>query len=435
MPATGARRAVARSPEIEYAIEAYDLRKTYRTRKGRRNAVDGLDLKVPLGGVHGFLGPNGSGKTTTIRLLLGLITADHGFIQVFDHEVPVALPQVINRIGAIVEMPKFFPNFSGRKNLGILATGIGVPRQRVGEVLSEVGLGDRGRDKFRTYSLGMKQRLAIAATLLKDPDLLIFDEPTNGLDPAGIHEIRATMRGLADRGKTVLVSSHILAEVQQVADTVTIIGRGRLLAEGEVGTILEGGAGTSTRVRLDDPDRGAELLRGAGLVVDQQPDRSLLVASASGELAPSTITKLLADQGLYVSELTPVRRDLESVFLELTAEEAARRPAARSAARGPARGPAMIRLIRAETARLLSRRFTVITMIVVLLAIGAFQLVVIDAFNQPPAEPVPAQTADPGQSAACEDPEASPEECAVDDTEGTPKPSSVRRSPRSRPSR
>ena len=122
--------------------------------------------------------------------------------------------------------------------------------------LTEVGLGDRGRDKFRTYSLGMKQRLAIAATLLKDPDLLIFDEPTNGLDPAGIHEIRATMRGLADRGKTVLVSSHILAEVQLVADTVTIIGRGRLLAEGEVSTILEGGAGTSTRVRIDDPDAG-----------------------------------------------------------------------------------------------------------------------------------------------------------------------------------
>ncbi len=228
---------------------------------------------------------------------------------------------MINRIGAIVEQPKFFPNFSGRKNLRILATGIGVPKRRVDEVLSEVGLGDRGRDKFRTYSLGMKQRLAIAATLLKDPDLLIFDEPTNGLDPAGIHEIRATMRGLADRGKTVLVSSHILAEVQLVADTVTIIGRGRLLAEGEVSTILEGGAGTSTRVGIDDPDRAAAVLRGSGLVVDQQPDRSLLVASASGELEPSTITKLLADQGLYVSELTPVRRDLESVFLELTAEE------------------------------------------------------------------------------------------------------------------
>ncbi len=315
------RRAIAIQPEVEYAIEAYDLRKSYRTRKGRRMAVDGLDLKVPLGGVHGFLGPNGSGKTTTIRMLLGLITADHGFIQVFDQEVPTALPRVINRIGAIVEQPKFFPNFSGGKNLGILATGIGVRQQRVAEVLAEVGLGDRGRDKFRTYSLGMKQRLAIAATLLKDPDLLIFDEPTNGLDPAGIHEIRATMRGLADRGKTVLVSSHILAEVQLVADTVSIIGRGRLLAEGEVKSILEGGAGNSTRVVIGDPERATTVLRESGLIVLPQPDRSLLVSSSGGDLRPSVITRLLADQRMYVSELTPVRRDLESVFLELTAEE------------------------------------------------------------------------------------------------------------------
>ena len=215
------------TPADSYAIEAYNLRKTYRTRKGRRTAVDGLDLKVPLGGVHGFLGPNGSGKTTTIRMVLGLITADTGYVQVFDREVPLLLPQVISRIGAIVEQPKFFPAFSGRKNLAILARGIGVAGRRIDEVLTEVGLGERGRDKFRTYSLGMKQRLAIAATLLKDPDLLIFDEPTNGLDPAGIREIRATMRGLADQGKTVLVSSHILNEVQQVADTVSIIGRGR----------------------------------------------------------------------------------------------------------------------------------------------------------------------------------------------------------------
>ena len=144
------------------------------------------------------------------------------------------LPEVVNRVGAIVEQPKFFPSFSARRNLELLATGIGVPAQRVGAVLEEVGLAERARDRYKTYSLGMKQRLAIAATLLKDPDLLIFDEPTNGLDPAGIHEIRQTMRGLADQGKTVLVSSHILAEVQQVADTVSIIGRGRLLAEGRV---------------------------------------------------------------------------------------------------------------------------------------------------------------------------------------------------------
>ena len=138
---------------------------------------------VPAGGVHGFLGPNGSGKTTTIRMLLGLISADSGDMEVFGEDVPQRLPNVIDRIGAIVEQPKFFPSFSGRKNLQLLASGIGAPAARVGQVLEEVGLGDRAKSKYRTYSLGMKQRLAIAATLLKDPDLLIFDEPTNGLDP------------------------------------------------------------------------------------------------------------------------------------------------------------------------------------------------------------------------------------------------------------
>ena len=247
----------------------YNLRKVYRTRRGRRAAVDGLDLRVPLGGVHGFLGPNGSGKTTTIRMLLGLIAADSGYIRVFDHEVPLHLDRVIDRVGAIVEQPKFFPNFSGRKNLTLLATAIGSPRRQVDSVLADVGLADRAGDKFRTYSLGMKQRLAIAATLLKDPSLLIFDEPTNGLDPAGIHEIRATMRSLADRGKTVLVSSHILSEVQQVADTVSIIGRGRMLAEGRVSDILRAAGEEYARVSVDDPVRAAELLESAGFVVER----------------------------------------------------------------------------------------------------------------------------------------------------------------------
>lgn len=165
---------------MDYSIEAYNLRKVYRTRNGKQAAVDGLNLQVPLGGVHGFLGPNGSGKTTTIRMLLGLISADSGHIRIFHHEVPLAINDVISRVGAIVDLPKFFPAFSGQKNLQLLASAIGAPRRRVGAVLDQVGLADRRRDKFRNYSLGMKQRLAIAATLLKD--LLIFDEPTNGLD-------------------------------------------------------------------------------------------------------------------------------------------------------------------------------------------------------------------------------------------------------------
>jgi ABC-type multidrug transport system ATPase subunit len=317
----------AMPPSTTYAVETHSLRKSYRTRKGRLMAVAGLDLKVPAGGVHGFLGPNGSGKTTTIRMLLGLIRADAGDIEVFGEDVPTRLPAVIDRIGAIVEQPKFFPSFSGRKNLQLLASGIGAPAARVGQVLEEVGLGDRASSKYRTYSLGMKQRLAIAATLLKDPELLIFDEPTNGLDPAGIHEIRATMRGLANSGKTVLVSSHILSEVQQVADTVSIIGRGRLLAQGEVDDILDAGAQESARVGIADPARAATVLAEAGFAVRSLPDGMLNVAAgaragqSATDLDLAQITRLLAEHQLYVFELTPVRADLESVFLELTAED------------------------------------------------------------------------------------------------------------------
>jgi ABC-type multidrug transport system ATPase subunit len=322
---TGPRHAMP--PSTTYAVETHGLRKSYRTRKGKLIAVAGLDLKVPAGGVHGFLGPNGSGKTTTIRMLLGLIRADAGQIEVFGEDVPARLPDVIDRVGAIVEQPKFFPSFSGRKNLQLLASGIGAPAARVGQVLEEVGLGDRASSKYRTYSLGMKQRLAIAATLLKDPELLIFDEPTNGLDPAGIHEIRATMRGLADSGKTVLVSSHILSEVQQVADTVSIIGRGRLLAQGEVDDILDAGAQESARVGIGDPARAATVLAEAGFTVRSLPDGMLNVSAGAGAVQSATdldlalITRLLAEHRLYVFELTPVRADLESVFLELTAED------------------------------------------------------------------------------------------------------------------
>src|SRR5215213_9691885 len=327
MTLAAARRTVVVESYADYAVEAYNLRKVYRTRKGRQAAVDGLDLRVPLGGVHGFLGPNGSGKTTTIRMLLGLVTADSGYIRVFDHEVPLHLDRVIDQVGAIVEQPRFFPNFSGRKNLTLLARAIGSPRRQVEVVLEDVGLASRARDRFRTYSLGMKQRLAIAATLLKDPSLLIFDEPTNGLDPAGIHEIRATMRSLADRGKTVLVSSHILSEVQQVADTVSIIGRGRLLAQGEVDDILDAGAQESARVGIGDPARAATVLAEAGFAVRPLPDGMLNVWAGAGagqsatDLDLALITRLLAEHGLYVFELTPVRADLESVFLELTAED------------------------------------------------------------------------------------------------------------------
>ena len=312
----GPTTATATDPR-EFAVSTRGLRKTYRSLKGRQVAVSHLDLDVPYGGVHGFLGPNGSGKTTSIRMLLGLIRADSGSMHLFGEPVPQRLPHVSGRIGAIVEQPKFFPNFTARRNLELLAGAIGAPKRAVGQVLGDVGLTDRAGSKFRTYSLGMKQRLAIAATLLKDPDLLIFDEPTNGLDPAGIREIRQTMRGLAESGKTVLVSSHILGEVEQVADTVSIIGRGRLLASGRVKDLVGASTGLSVQVGVDDINSAQRVLTEGGL--DVSFDGRLLVVAGVQDAAD--ITRRLAHHDLFVNELVPMHANLESIFLELTAGE------------------------------------------------------------------------------------------------------------------
>ncbi len=290
------------------------MRKTYRRFDlSQVVAVEGLDLDVPAGGVHGFLGPNGSGKTTTIRMLLGLARPDSGEIRLFGEPVPQRLAEVVARVGAIVEQPAFVPSFSGRRNLEVLATAIDVPRSRVDEVLEQVDLRERARDPFRRFSLGMKQRLAIAAALLKEPDLLIFDEPTNGLDPAGIRDVRATMRRLGDEGRTVLVSSHILAEVQQIADTVSIVARGRMVAGGTVAQLVH--ARGQVRVAVPDPAPARDVLAGRGWSVTPDGD-ALLVA---GTTDPAQVNEALARAGIFASEVGTVRGGLESVFLELTA--------------------------------------------------------------------------------------------------------------------
>ena len=319
--------AVAPSSD-EWALRTTGLVKTYRRRRVPVPAVDRLDLNVPAGGVHGFLGPNGSGKTTTIRMALGLIRADAGRIEIFGTQIPQRLPEVIDRVGAIVEQPKFFPHFSARRNLELLATGIGAPPAQVGKVLDQVGLTQRARDHYKAYSLGMKQRLAIAATLLKDPDLLIFDEPTNGLDPAGIHAIRLTMRELAAQGKTVLVSSHILAEVQQVADTVSIVGRGRLLAEGRVSDLLAS-AGGGVVVRTSASAAAVDLLRTTGFGVTQNPDGGLLVTTAPDGSAVdgAALNQFLAERRIFAAELYRQTDSLEQVFLDLTSGTALGQPA------------------------------------------------------------------------------------------------------------
>ncbi len=300
----------------DLVIETSGLRKEFRSvRRGVRVAVQNLDLAVPAGGgVHGFLGPNGSGKTTTIRMLLGLVRPTRGTMRLFGEPVPQRLPHVIGRVGAVVESPKFSPNFSGRLNLELLAGSIGAPKARVDQAIETVQLSGREKEKYKSYSLGMKQRIAIAATLLKDPALLILDEPTNGLDPAGIREIRETIRGLGEAGVTVLLSSHILAEVQQVCTSATIIGNGRLLASGRVDDLL--GTSTVHRVVVADPARAAEALARAELAATVDGD-ALRVDAAD----PARITQVLGEAGIWLRELTPLRPDLETVFLELTRSE------------------------------------------------------------------------------------------------------------------
>ncbi|WP_193605239.1 ABC transporter ATP-binding protein [Nocardioides dongkuii] len=300
----------------DLVIETTGLRKEFRGRRGgRRVAVQNLDLAVPAGGVHGFLGPNGSGKTTTIRMLLGLARATRGSMRLFGEPVPELLPSVIDRVGAVVESPKFSPNLTGRQNLQLLARSIGVPEQRVDAAVETVGLTGRDQDRFKSYSLGMKQRLAIAATLLKDPALLILDEPTNGLDPAGIREIRDTIRDLGAAGVTVLLSSHILAEVQQVCTSATIIGNGRLLASGTVDELL--GEGTAYRVVVPDPAAAAATLGAAGLATSVGSDGHLAVDTDD----PAAVNRALAAADIWLTELTPLRQDLETFFLQLTAAD------------------------------------------------------------------------------------------------------------------
>lgn len=299
----------------EAVIETSGLRKVFRSRRGRRIvAVDGLDLTVPASGVHGFLGPNGSGKTTTIRMLLGLARPTEGEMRLFGEPVPQALPAVMDRIGAVVEQPKFVPTFTGRKNLQLLARSIGVPHQRVDAALAQVGLAGRERERYRTYSLGMQQRLAIAATLLKSPDLLILDEPTNGLDPAGIRDIREMVRELGESGVTVLLSSHNLAEVQQVCHSVSIIGNGRMVAAGKVDELIGDNTLAVARVWVADPAAATRHLEHARYRVVRDGDH----LNVEGFQHPEDITRVLAENGLYVRELAPVRGDLETVFLQLT---------------------------------------------------------------------------------------------------------------------
>ena len=228
-------QASSRSSGNSLAIETHGLSKHF----GQRKAVDGLTISVPGGAITGFVGPNGAGKTTTIRLLLGLIRPSAGSATVLGQ--PISHPRAyLPRVGALTESPAFYPSLSGRKNLEVLAQLGGHPRSRIGQVLEIVGLSDRAKDQVGKYSLGMKQRLGVAMALLPDPDLLILDEPANGLDPLGIIEMRDLLRSLRDQGKTIFLSSHLLGELEQVADWLVMLNQGKAVFNGPARDLVDG---------------------------------------------------------------------------------------------------------------------------------------------------------------------------------------------------
>ncbi|HEY3832009.1 MAG TPA: ABC transporter ATP-binding protein [Acidimicrobiia bacterium] len=304
---------------MDRALAIRGLTKHYRSRQGVVRAVDGLDLDVPAGGVFGFLGANGAGKTTTIRAIVGHLKATSGSIEVLGLDVPRRLGDVIDRVGALVEQPQFFPGFTGRRNLALLAASRGFPKARVGEVLEIVGLADRADHRYSTYSLGMKQRLGVASVLLKRPDLLILDEPANGLDPAGIIEMRELVRALGAQGNTVFVSSHLLSEIEQTCDRVGIVDRGRIVSVGRVDELLKvGGSRYTVKVPggVEARDQAMGVLTTHGWTVALN-DHGDAVVDVEAERAHE-ITRWLASEGFYVNELTPVTRSLEEAFLAIT---------------------------------------------------------------------------------------------------------------------
>jgi ABC-2 type transport system ATP-binding protein len=313
MTAPSAQAQPPQTRPSEVVLRTQSLSKSY----GSRLAVDNLNLDVRRGEIFGFLGPNGAGKTTTIRMALGLIAPTGGSVEVLGQDIGLHLSDVLPRVGALVETPALYTYMSGRNNLRTIASALGgIPDSHIDAILDVVGLRDRQKDRVRTYSLGMKQRLGVAMALLHNPDLLILDEPANGLDPAGIVEIRDLMRALAAQGKTVFISSHVLTEVQQICTRVAIINNGRLVTESTVEALTQTQGGYVVKVR-----EVAEALA----LVKAQPWGSSAQIDANGYLlTPSpdgegrSLNLFLSQAGHAPDLIMEQSESLEDVFLRLT---------------------------------------------------------------------------------------------------------------------
>ncbi len=294
-------------------IQIRNLSKHY----GQRPAVNNLSLNVRRGEIFGFLGPNGAGKTTTIRMLLGLIAPTGGNVEILGRDVFANRAEILPRVGALVETPALYLYLSGRDNLRAVGSALGgAPKSRIDEVLELVGLQNRQKDRVRTYSLGMKQRLGVAMALLQDPDLLVLDEPANGLDPAGIVEMRDLMHRLAAEGKTVFISSHLLTEVQQICTRVAIINLGKLVTESTIEELTSGHGEFS--VTLERAQEALELVQAQAWGKDAHLDEhGALITSAPGNRGRD-LNLFLVKAGFAPDLLTQATQDLEEVFLRLT---------------------------------------------------------------------------------------------------------------------
>ena len=294
------------------ALDVADLSKKY----GDRMALSHANFEVPIGSICGFVGPNGSGKTTTIRMLLGLITPSTGGGHVLGESITQP-EKYLPKVGAMIEGPAFYPALTGKQNLAVLAKLGGFSTDQIQKLLELVDLGDRGDSKFKTYSLGMKQRLGIAAALLPNPKLLVLDEPTNGLDPAGIHEVRTLLRKLADNGTTVFVSSHLLSEIEMISDYLVMLRQGKVIFSGKTSDLLA----AQKPLILAKPENQNDLVKlnqiAQGLGLDSKIKEDLVEANADGNFA-AKLNKAAFDAGITLTSLTSIRPTLEETFFEMT---------------------------------------------------------------------------------------------------------------------
>ena len=297
------------------AISVRDLSKKY----GERMAVSHINFDVPLGTVCGFVGPNGSGKTTTMRMLLGLISHTGGNGQVLDASIDEP-EKYLSRVGAMIEGPAFYPALTGAENLRVLATLGGFPQERVQTLLDQVGLGDRAKSKYKTYSLGMKQRLGIAAALLPNPKLLMLDEPTNGLDPEGIQEVRALLRSLADNGTTVFVSSHLLSELEIISDYLVMLRKGEVVFAGKIEELLlaQQHVIIAKGQNPGDLEKILTLATGMGHTASIRNNEVHIQANADWA---ATLNRAAFDAGITLAQLSPVVPNLEETFFEMTGDK------------------------------------------------------------------------------------------------------------------